>query len=199
MRKFGTSYWYILALCVLFYSVIVPFRSTFSVKYFQHAHALDLESAAIINSFVYLAAVLATPLFGWVADRYGYRSLMMMFGSILLPLSFIGVVVGGDGLWFTTILLGISYALIPAILWPAVIKLGKADRLGMAYGLVFMLQNVGLTICNMTAGWLNDLNGAGADRSQQRLPHSVAVSDVERGPGDILPDPLGEHGGLVSR
>lgn len=171
--KFGTSYWYILALCVLFYSVIVPFRSTFSVKYFQHAHALDLESAAIINSFVYLAAVIATPLFGWVADRYGYRALMMMFGSILLPLSFIGVVVGGDGLWFTTILLGISYALVPAILWPAVIKLVKADRLGMAYGLLFMLQNVGLTFCNLAAGWLNDLNGAGADNPAGYAPMIV--------------------------
>jgi MFS family permease len=98
---------------------------------------------------------------------------MMMFGSILLPLSFIGVVVGGDGLWFTTILLGISYALVPAILWPAVIKLVKADRLGMAYGLLFMLQNVGLTFCNLAAGWLNDLKGAGADNPAGYTPMIV--------------------------
>ena len=171
--RFGTSYWYILALCVLFYSVIVPFRSTFSIKYFQHAHGLGLESAATINSFVYLAAVFTTPLFGWIADRYGYRALMMVFGSLLLPVSFIGVVVGGDGLWFTTILLGISYSMVPAILWPAVIKLVKADRLGMAYGLLFMLQNAGLAACNLVAGWLNDINGAGADNPAGYAPMIV--------------------------
>jgi Na+/melibiose symporter-like transporter len=179
--QFGTSYWYILALCVLFYSVVVPFRSTFSIKYFQHAHGLNLEAAATINSFVYLAAVLATPLFGWIADRYGYRSLMMVFGSLLLPLSFIGVLVGGDGLWFTTILLGISYSLIPAILWPAVIKLVKADRLGMAYGLLFMLQNVGLATCNLVAGMLNDFNHASADNPAGYLPMIIFFAVISIG------------------
>ena len=181
VSQFGVSYWYIMALCVLFYSVVVPFRSTFSIKYFQHAHGLDLEAAATINSFVYLAAVLTTPLFGWIADRFGYRALMMVFGSLLLPLSFIGVLVGGNGLWFTTALLGISYSLIPAILWPAVIKLVKADRLGMAYGLLFMLQNVGLTVCNLVAGMLNDFNQAGADNPAGYLPMIIFFAVISIG------------------
>jgi len=67
--RFGRSFWYILALCVLFYSVIFPFRSTFAIKYFQHAHELSLENAAVLNSYVFLAAIFATPLFGWIADR----------------------------------------------------------------------------------------------------------------------------------
>lgn len=173
IRQFNTSFWYILALCVLFYSVIVPFRSTFSIKYFQHAHQLTLETAATINSVVYLVAVITTPIFGWIADRYGYRALMMVFGSLLLPLSFLGVVVGGDGLWFTTILLGVSYALVPAILWPSVVKLVRADRLGMAYGLMFMLQNIGLTICNLVAGGLNDLYRAGVENPGGYVPMIV--------------------------
>jgi MFS family permease len=161
--RFGTSFWYILALCVLFYSAIVPYRSTFAIKYFQHAHHLSLESAAVINSYVYLAAIFATPLFGWIADRYGHRALSMVFGSMLLPLAFVLAMTGGQAIWATTVLLGISYSLIPAVLWPSVIKLVEANRLGTAYGLLFMLQNVGLTLCNVVAGWLNDLNGAGVD------------------------------------
>jgi len=43
--SFNRSYWYILALCVLFYSVIFPFRSTFAIKYFQHAHELPLDQS----------------------------------------------------------------------------------------------------------------------------------------------------------
>ena len=163
LARFGRSYWYILALCVLFYSVIFPFRSTFAIKYFQHTRELSLESAATINSYVFLAAIFATPLFGWIADRYGRRALSMVFGSLLLPLSFVGLVMGEGGLWVTTVLLGISFSLVPAVLWPAVIKLVEAERLGTADGLLFMLQAVGMTLSNVVAGWLNDLNGAGAD------------------------------------
>ena len=179
--RFGPSFWYILALCVLFYSVILPFRSTFAIKYFQHAHDLSLASAATINSYVFLAAIFATPLFGWIADRYGHRALMMVFGSLLLPLSFIGVVTGGNGLWFTTALLGIAYSLIPAVLWPAVVKLIEANRLGTAYGLLFMLQNTGLTICNIVAGWLNDINGAGADNPAGYAPMIVFFAVLAMG------------------
>jgi len=161
--RFGTSFWYILALCVLFYSAIIPYRSTFAIKYFQHAHDMSLESAAVINSYVYLAAIFATPLFGWIADRYGHRALSMVFGSLLLPLAFVLAMMGAEAVWATTVLLGISYALVPAVLWPSVIKLVEANRLGTAYGLLFMLQNIGLTVCNLVAGWLNDLNNAGAD------------------------------------
>jgi len=70
---------------------------------------------------------------------------------------------GGEAVWATTVVLGIAYALIPAVLWPSVIKLVEANWLGTAYGLLFMLQNVGLTVCNLVAGWLNDSNGAGPD------------------------------------
>ena len=69
--SFNRSYWYILGLTVLFYSVIFPFRSTFAIKYFQHAHDLSLASAATINSYVFLSAVFATPLFGWISDPTG--------------------------------------------------------------------------------------------------------------------------------
>jgi MFS family permease len=161
--RFNTSFWYILTLCVLFYSAIVPYRSTFSIKYFQHAHDMSLETAAVINSNVYLAAIFVTPLFGWIIDRYGHRALIMVLGSLLLPLAFVLATMGAEAAWATTVLLGVSYAVVPAVLWPSVIKLVEAQRLGTAYGLLFMLQNVGLMVCNLIPGWLNDLNSAGAD------------------------------------
>ena len=168
--RFGRSFWYLLALCVLFYAVVVPYRSTFAIKYFQHAHDLSLASAATINSYVYLATIFVTPLFGWVADRFGYRALTMVFGSLLLPMSFIGVVLGGKGLFMTSLMLGISYSLIPAILWPSVVKLVEAKRLGTAYGLLFMLQNAGMTATNLVAGWLNDLYNAGVSNPDGYQP-----------------------------
>ena len=62
--RFDRSYWYIVGLCVTFYSVIFPFRSTFAIKYFQHAHGLSLQEAGSMNAYVFLAAIFATPTFG---------------------------------------------------------------------------------------------------------------------------------------
>ena len=56
---------------MLWYAVIFAFRSTFSIKYFQHAHGLELAAAGAINGYVYLAALVATPFFGWLSDRSG--------------------------------------------------------------------------------------------------------------------------------
>ena len=70
--RFDRRTWYIVGLCVTFYSVIFPFRSTFAIKYFQHAHGLSLEQAGAMNGYVYLAAIFATPLFGLMVDKVGH-------------------------------------------------------------------------------------------------------------------------------
>ena len=85
VASFGPAYWYLLVLCVLWYSVIFAFRSTFSIKYFQHAHGLELAAAGAINSYVFLAALFATPAFGWLCDRVGRYAPFLAFGALLLP------------------------------------------------------------------------------------------------------------------
>jgi MFS family permease len=82
--RFDRSFWYIVGLCVTFYSVIFPFRSTFAIKYFQHAHGVTLQEAGALNGYVFLAAIVATPLFGLMADRAGHRAGFMAFGCFLL-------------------------------------------------------------------------------------------------------------------
>ena len=62
-----------------------------------------------------------------------------------------------------TVLIGIAFSLVPAVLWPAVPYLVAAERLGTAYGLMTMMQNIGLTVLNLGAGALNDASGAGPD------------------------------------
>lgn len=168
--RFDRSYWYVVGLCVTFYSVIFPFRSTFSIKYFQHAHGLDLAAAGEMNSHVFLAAIVATPLFGLLADKLGHRALFMAVGTFLLFACFPLLAYTGAGLWVPTVLLGVAFSLVPAILWPAVPYLVSAKRLGTAFGLMTMLQNIGLFACNLGAGALNDAAGASAENPGGYLP-----------------------------
>jgi MFS family permease len=168
--RFDRSYWYIVGLCVTFYSVIFPFRSTFAIKYFQHAHGLSLQEAGAMNAWVFLAAIVATPLFGLMADRLGRRAAFMALGSALLFAVFPILAYTTASLWISTVLIGVAFSLVPAVLWPAVPYLVEANRLGTAYGLMTMLQNIGLTSINLAAGALNDASGAGPDNPAGYVP-----------------------------
>jgi MFS family permease len=158
--RFDRSYWYIVGLCVTFYAVIFPFRSTFSIKYFQHAHGLSLQDAGAMNAYVFFAAIFATPVFGLMADRLGHRSALMAAGSLLLAAVFPILLYTGLSLWVATALIGIAFSLVPAVLWPAVPYLVTPERLGTAYGLMTMLQNIAMMVVNVGAGALNDARGA---------------------------------------
>jgi MFS family permease len=163
VRRFDRSYWYILALNVLFASVFFPFRSTFAIEYFQHAKGLSLQAAGLVNSWVFFAAIFATPVFGLIADKAGHRALLMTVGTLMMPLTFLVLGVTNWSLWISTALMGISFSVVPAVIWPATAMLVEPRRLGTAYGLINVLQNVGLAVCNLAAGWLNDRAMAGPD------------------------------------
>ena len=170
LLHFRAEYWYVVGVCVAFYAVIFPFRSTFAIKYLQHAHGLSLQDASRINSYVFLTAVIATPLFGLLVDRIGRHAILLVAGSLLLPLSFLFLMSGNVSLWISTALLGVSFALVPAVLWPSVTRHVAADQLGTAYGLMTMLQNAGLTLANVIVGYLNDSGNASAAHVQGYAP-----------------------------
>lgn len=162
LLHFGRAYWYLLALCVLWYSVILAFRSTFSIKYFQHTHGLDLAAAGEMNSYVFLAAVFATPAFGWLCDRLKRYAPFLAFGALMLPIALAVMALTNWSLWVGTVLIGISFSLVPAVMWPLTSRLVAPARFGTAIGLMWVAQNAGIGGANLLAGWLNDQAGAGA-------------------------------------
>src|ERR1700726_2247471 len=76
--KFGVSYWFIVALCVTFYSAIFPFQ-TFAVKFFMEAHGKSREFGGFLSSPLTACSMIFTPLFGLIVDRVGRRAILMMF------------------------------------------------------------------------------------------------------------------------
>jgi MFS family permease len=159
--KFGKSYWYVVALCITFYSAIFPFQ-TFAVKFFQHAHDVTRETGGFLSSMLVLFAMIATPLFGLLADKVGKRALMMMFGSLLLIPVYLMMAYVDVTLYVPMAMMGIAFSLIPAVMWPSVTYLVDEKRLGTAYGLMTMIQNIGLAGFNFLIGWANDSSAASA-------------------------------------
>lgn len=160
--KFGGSYWYIVALCVTFYSAIFPFQ-TFAVKFFIEAHGTSREFGGFLSSMLTLFAMIATPLFGLFADRIGKRALLMMFGSLLLIPVYLMMAYTHVNLYVPMAMMGVAFSLIPAVMWPSVAYLVDQSRLGTAYGLMTMIQNIGFGGFNLLVGWANTYSHAGVD------------------------------------
>jgi len=157
--KFGTSYWYIVALCITFYSAIFPFQ-TFAVKFFMEAHGASREMGGFLSSLLTLFAMVATPLFGYLVDQVGKRALFMMFGSFLLVPVYLLMAYAHISLYVPMAMMGVAFSLIPAVMWPSVAYIVGQERLGTAFGLMTMIQNIGLAGFNLMIGWANDFSGA---------------------------------------
>lgn len=159
--RFGVSYWYIVALCVTFYSAIFPFQ-TFAVKFFMEAHGTSREFGGFLSSMLTLFAMIATPLFGLWVDRVGKRALLMMFGSVLLVPVYLIMAYSQISLYVPMAMMGVAFSLIPAVMWPSVAYIVDQSKLGTAYGLMTMIQNIGLFGFNILVGWANTHSGADA-------------------------------------
>lgn len=153
--KFGTSYWFVVLLCITFYSAIFPFQ-TFAVKFFIEAHGSTREYGGFLSSLLTLSAMIFTPLFGYLVDRVGKRSLFMMLGSALLIPVYLMMAYTSINLLVPMAMMGIAFSLIPAVMWPSVAYIVDQSKLGTAYGLMTMIQNIGLAGFNLLIGWAND-------------------------------------------
>ncbi|MBR6047361.1 MAG: MFS transporter [Bacteroidaceae bacterium] len=125
------------------------------------------QSAESIFAVFPLLAVLITPILGSYLDHHGKAASMLVLGSLLLIAchltfafvlpAFKGSAVGGIIIAYATILvLGASFSLVPASLWPSVPKLVDAKVIGSAYALIFWIQNIGLWLFPLLIGKVLD-------------------------------------------
>lgn len=156
--SFSRSYWFVVLLCVTFYSGIFPFQ-TFAVKFFMDVHGTTREFGGFLSSMLTLSAMILTPLFGLFVDYIGRRSLLMMAGSLILVPVYLIMAYTHISLYVPMAMMGLAFSLIPAVMWPSVAIIVDESKLGTAYGLMTMIQNIGLASFNFIIGWANDFSG----------------------------------------
>jgi MFS family permease len=167
--KFNRAYWCVVALCVAFYAVIFPFRS-FANLYMTQVHGITDSQAGDLKSYIPLLSMIGMPLFGILVDKIGKRALLMAVGSLLLVPPFLLMSYTHVPLIVSMAMLGVAFALVPAVLWPAVTYLVPEQRLGSAYALMAFCQQVGWGSMSPAIGLVNDSTRASAQNPGGWLP-----------------------------
>lgn len=157
-------FWLVALLCVLYYSAIFPFQR-YAPNFLEVTLHVDAESAAHLFSVFPILAMLLTPGLGLLLDFKGKGATMLMLGAIIMiacHLSFAFLLPIFPYRWLALLLvvvLGVSFSLVPAALWPSVPKIIDAKILGSAYCVIFWIQNIGLCLVPLLIGKVLDATG----------------------------------------
>jgi MFS family permease len=178
IKKFSSSFWFIVLLCVTFYSAIFPFTAL-ATDMFHDKWGIPLVSASTggflsqifdnfmhmfstapgITSIVIFASMVFAPFAGDLVDRIGKRATLMVVGSlILIPAHLILGITHWNPIP-SMVALGAAFVLVPAAMWPSVPLVVEEKRVGTAFGLMTAIQNLGLGLFPFLNGKLRDVTG----------------------------------------
>ena len=153
-------------LCVLYYSAIFPFQK-FAANMLESRLQITSTAASDIFSWFPIGAMILTPLLGAFLDNKGKGATMLIIGAILMCCChLVFALVPAEAFskpiaYSAIIVLGVSFSLVPAALWPSVPKLVENRYLGSAYSVIFWIQNIGLMCFPMLIGWSLDKSNPG--------------------------------------
>ena len=157
-------FWLVALLCVLYYSAIFPFQR-YAPNFLEVTLGVDSATAAQLFSCFPILAMCLTPLLGIFLDHKGKGASMLMIGAVIMivcHLSFAFLLPVFPYKWFAVLLiviLGVSFSLVPAALWPSVPKIIDEKILGSAYCLIFWVQNIGLCLVPLLIGVVLNTTG----------------------------------------
>ncbi len=157
-------FWIIAILCVLYYSAIFPFQR-FATNFLEETLNISNDEAAGLFKWFPILAMVLTPFLGAFIDNKGKGASMMMIGAMIMIVchcvfAFVLPLYPSKTLALITILvLGVSFSLVPASMWPSVPKIIDEKVLGSAYCLIFWVQNIGLCLVPLLIGKLRQATG----------------------------------------
>jgi len=155
VKNFPVSFWLITFSCVVVYSTVLPFNNILG-QFLQNKYHYGLSKADRVLSIPFTIAAAATPFLGGIVDRFGHRTYLLCACGATLATA--------HGLFAFThvtpyvplVIIGISYSVYAAAIWPSVAYVVREHELGTAYGVVTAIQNIGLGVTPLVVGVIKD-------------------------------------------
>ena len=176
VKVFSKSYWYVTILCVTFYSAIFPFTAL-STDFFHDKYGLPLtvpsgggffyqafyniihmfDTAGGTTTIIIAASMFLAPFAGSLVDKIGKRASLMTIGSIFMVVAYLLMGFTYIPPKYPMMILGAAFVLVPAAMWPSIPLIVEERFQGSAYGLMTMVQNLGLALFPYLNGKLRDI------------------------------------------
>ncbi|XP_041120186.1 major facilitator superfamily domain-containing protein 1-like isoform X2 [Polyodon spathula] len=158
VKDFSISLWLIFIICVCYYVAVFPFIGLGQV-FFIEKFSFSPEQARAINSIVYIISAPASPVLGFMVDRIGKNIIWVVCAVVTTLAAHMMLAFTFWNPWIAMSLLGISYSLLACALWPMVAFVVPEHQLGTAYGFMQSIQNLGLALISIAAGYILDDRG----------------------------------------
>jgi len=176
VKHFKAPYWYVTFICLTFYSAIFPFTAlsthlfaskwgipdvqpgsgSFLYQVFYNLFHM-FNTAPGITSIIIFASMVFAPFAGRLVDKIGRRASLMIIGSLIMVPSHLLMGITHINPVFPMIALGAAFVLVPAAMWPSIPLLVPKDKVGTAFGLTTMIQNIGLALFPFLNGQLRQV------------------------------------------
>lgn len=156
---FPLSFWLISIICVAYYVTVFPYISL-GLVFYERKYGLPSASADAINSVTYILSAAVSPFFGFAIDRTGKNIFWIMLGITLTMVCHAGA---AFTFFFSpvaiAVIMGIGYSILASALWPLVAMVIPGHMIGTAYGIMQAVQNFGLAVIALAAGYIVDSKG----------------------------------------
>ena len=149
LKSFNVLFWLISFICIMLYGSVLPFNYIATGFFLSTTlHALPertaREKAGVFMGIPFFISAIMVPIFGYIIDKHGKRAFLTLLSGILCVISFMCLYLFYPV--FPLILLGVTYSLFAAVIWPSISIVVNQSDIGFAYGVTTALQNMGMAV-----------------------------------------------------
>lgn len=158
VKDFKLPFWLVTLICVTYYVAIFPFISVgqdFFVKRFD----MDGQEADRVSSIIYLISGIGSPIAGLLIDKLGFNIFWILLSEVATVVAHLLLGFSQVNPYIGVVILGLAYSGLASGLWPLVALIIPEYQLGTAYGVCQAIQNLGLAVIALVAGWIVDTWG----------------------------------------
>lgn len=155
VRYFPRVYWLLCASCVIVYAAVLPFNNI-AEGLLEDKYDFDQSTADRYLAIPFFISACCSPFLGGIVDKFGHRAHLMAVSACSLMLAHVLLAFTHIQPAVCLVIIGISYSIYAAVVWPSVAFVVEEHQLGTAYGLITAVQNAGLAVAPLLVGQIQD-------------------------------------------
>lgn len=171
VRYFPRSYWLLTCSCVIVYAAVLPFNNI-AEGLLEDKYKLGQTVADRYLAVPFFISACCSPFLGGIVDRFGHRAHLLTVSACTLSLAHLLMAFTHIEPAVPLVIIGLSYSVYAAAVWPSVAFVIEEHQLGTAYGLITAVQNAGLATAPLLVGTIQDHTC----EDQPGIDHCVCVT-----------------------